>query len=438
MQKAIYLDCNATHPLLTRVRKSLSEALLADDFRLSNPSSIHRVGQQSKRMVAELRAELCEWLGRPDGDEFIFLSGATEALNLALRGFCSDRHVHGRKPIIFTTTVEHSAVIDTVNDLKENSFVEVHVEPVDSCGQFDKQNLVSKINNTLLTSPQADILLVLQLCNNETGVTYNLDSLLTELQAEWGPKAETDKPRIKGGKFPLSPKRIWFACDGAQALGKMPDESLRKALHFADYFSMSAHKMGGPQGIGSLWLRSDAPFKSQMTGGVQERRRRAGTPNTLGLLGFLEAAREWRARGEEFRSRMSLQRKRLIEGLQTIEGLVLHGVGPDGEFPGLCNSINFHFEGCPEESLLLCLDLAGVCVSSGSACNSGSLKPSRVLMAMGYSPEIALSSLRATLGAETPDEDIDAFVECVRKNVAQIRASRARAKQILPELVTQH
>lgn len=434
MQKLIYFDCNATHPLLTRVRKNLAEALLVDDARLSNPSSIHKVGQKSKRMVAELRSELCQFLGRPDGDEFIFLSGATEALNLAIRSFVADRKIHGRVPVLLTTTVEHSAVIDTFSDLKESRGVQTHVLPVNIHGQPSHEEIFSIIQENISRSEFVDVLCVFQLCNNETGVVYNLDTLLPEIESRFGQKILRDKPRGKGGKFPLSPKRVWICLDGAQALGKMPDDFIRRSLHYGDYMSISAHKMGGPQGIGTLWMRPEAPFKQQMTGGVQERRRRAGTPNTLGLLGFLEAVREWQTRGQEFRSHMTSLRQRLVDGLRSIDGLVLHGLDPSGNLPGLCNSINFHFEGCPEESLLLCLDLSGVCVSSGSACNSGSLKPSRVLMAMGYSPEIALSSLRATLGAESVTEDVDAFVELTRKHVNQIRASRAKAREILPDI----
>jgi cysteine desulfurase len=241
-------------------------------------------------------------------------------------------------------------------------------------------------------------------------------------------------PRQKGGKHPLSPQRIWTLLDAAQALGKLDEAMIRRPMHYADYTALSAHKMGGPAGIGALWLRPGSPFKGQITGGVQERRRRAGTQNAIGALGFLTALRDWAENGAHYRARLTELRAWLAEELLKIEGLKIHGLGARGELPGLPNTLNFHVEGCPEESLLLALDLDGFAVSSGSACNSGSLLPSHVLLALGYSEDVALSSIRASLGVETTLDELRAFAASVAAKVEQVRSSRLRSRELFGEL----
>lgn len=427
-RREIYLDCNATHPLLPAVRASLADAILHDDPALGNPSSIHRRGQKTKKAVAEFRDALCRSIGRGDGDEFVLLSGATEALNLALRGFAEERVAAGRRPFFVTSSVEHSAVLDTIASLPHPSAVIA----VDRAGALLVEPMLAAIEAAL--ARDEDVLLTLQLANNETGVAFDLDTLLSEIHARFAPRPLTHLPKEKGGRHPLPPRRVWVLLDAAQALGKLEPARMRRALHHADYAAFSAHKIGGPSGMGALWLRPGAPFARQMTGGTQERKRRAGTLNSLGSLGFRLALEAWFKDGETWRARMQSLRDSLALELARIPGLVLHGVGPDGSLPALPNTLNFHVDGCPEESLLLALDLDGFCVSSGSACNSGTLRPSHVLLAMGYTREEALSSVRVCLGIETTAEDVKAFAESVRKSAAHILESRERCSQLLPEI----
>ncbi len=436
-EREIYLDCNATHPLLPAVRKGLSQALMNCEATLSNPSSVHRRGQKAKKMVADFRETLCQFLGRGDGDEFILLSGATEGINLAMRGFVADRKTAQRKIGLITSTVEHSAVLDTFRDLKEtenSAVLQTELLPVSRSGQLNANQLHQTVD-AMLDDPSRDVLLILQLTNNETGVSFEIQNLLAPLFAKYAPKPQTHLPKEKGGRHPHTTQRLWVVLDGAQALGKLDDAYIRTAMHYADYLALSAHKIGGPSGVGTLWVRPNSPFRVQITGGVQERRRRAGTLNSLGALGFHLALQDWQVHGQNYRAHMQRLRGMIAQGLKEIEGCILHGVSENGELPLLPNTLNFHFEGCPEESLLLALDLDGFCLSSGSACNSGSLKPSHVLVALGYSVEEALSSVRVCVGVETTESEVQEFLMSVRAKVEQIRKARIKAIELLgPEL----
>lgn len=427
-QREIYLDCNATHPLLPQVREGLAAAILAEDGVLGNPASIHRRGQKAKKSVAELRDALCRSLGRGDGDEFILLSGATEAINLAMRGFVADRAAAGRRAFVMASSVEHSAVIDTLGAINAPT----RVFEVNRAGQCSNEQIIAAVNAAV--ESEHDVLLCLQLVNNETGVAFELDDLFATIHAAHAPKPITNQPKLKGGRYPTTPQRVWVLLDGAQALGKLDPARIRRAMHHADYLALSGHKMGAPAGIGSLWVRPAAPFHVQMTGGTQERKRRAGTLNAMGALGWKLALNAWLEHGPEWRTRLQALRNRLVDGLSKIDGYMAHGLGANGELPAAPNTLNFHLEACPEESLLLSLDLDGFCVSSGSACNSGSLKPSRVLTAMGYSSDDALASIRVCLGVETSESDVDAFIEAVTSKAARIREARKRSAEILPEI----
>ena len=427
-RREIYLDSNATHPILPSVRKGLSEALLSGDGALGNPSSIHRHGQKAKKSVAELRDALCQFVGRGDGDEFILLSGATEAINLAMRGFTADRAAEGRKTFILTSEVEHSAILDTVNCLA----VPHKILGVDRHGQLNNTEALATVQEAITSD--FDVLICLQLCNNETGVAFELDELFSQIQTQFAPKPMTHMHKIKGGRYPMTPQRVWILVDAAQALGKLDMSRVRRAFHYADYAAISGHKLGGPAGIGCLWLRSHSPFKVQMTGGMQEKKRRAGTLNSLGALGFKMALQDWQKNGETYRQRWTQLRKLMVEELLKVEGLVLHGMSPEGELPALSNTLNFHVEGCPEESLLMALDLDGFCVSSGSACNSGSLKPSHVLSALGYTREQALTSVRVCMGVETTEDEILAFTQSVREKTEQIRQARIKSAEMLLDI----
>jgi cysteine desulfurase len=429
MQRNVYLDSNASHPLLPNVRKSIAELMLSQED-LVNPSSIHRPGQKSKRVVTELREELCKILGRSDNDEFVLLSGATEAINLMMRSFVVEKNKIERKPVLFISRVEHSAVLDTARDLAENYGAGLEWIEVDSRGQISTPELVSRIQNIISASDLNDVLWVAQAANNETGVSFEFREILPKLHQEFGSKVLLDLPKIKN-KYQKSAQRFWFAADCAQALGKLDDSDIRFILHHSDYAAFSAHKLGGPMGIGCLWHRPESPLRIQMTGGVQERRRRAGTHNILGIFGFLVALRDWNSCGDLWRKQMSDLRNYVADQFREIPGLVIHGSQADGSLPALCNTLNFRVEGCPEESLLLAMDLAGFAMSSGSACNSGSLKPSHVLKSMGLSTEQSLSALRFCLSAQSTKEEVDMFVKTLKEKIAQIRKAREQSKEFL-------
>jgi len=431
-QREIYLDANATHPYLSEARARLAEALLSDDPSLANPSSIHRRGQKAKAMVARFRGLLCEFFGRPDGDEFVMCSGATEAINTALWAFARERSSKNRKAVFLSTRIEHKAVLDTLEALQIQGAFQVEFLEVDSAGQLQTP-LVFEAVEKILQDPFCDVLCVFQIVNNEVGTAYNLPEIFSKLLESFGPKPQTKMPRIKGGRFPLSPQRVFACLDAAQALGKMPDSYIRNCMHYADYTAFSGHKIGAPTGMGILWLRNSAPFVPFMTGGTQERKRRAGTLNALGIFGFEEALKVWMKKGDVIRANFDRQRKIIADEILKIEGLVIHGRQSDGQLPALLNTLNFHVQGCPEESLLLSLDLDGFCLASGSACNSGSLKPSHVLLALGFNEEVGVSSIRMSLGAETTDVEVFSFIESLKEKVLQIKDAREKSRVLFEE-----
>ncbi len=420
MQREIYLDSNATHPLLGSVKEGLAHAILNEDASLSNSSSIHRRGQKAKRAIAELKETLCQFLGRSDIDEFVLVSGATEALNLAIRGFADDRRAAGRSFRMLASSVEHSAVLDTIHSVDSNA----KLFTVDQNGQLNLPEVLSTIEESV--SSDCDVLLCLQLTNNETGISFDLDNVLKNVQERFGEIAQLGPDKKK--KFVGRAQKVWVLLDAAQAAGKMDDSDLRRAMHFADYVALSAHKMGGPAGIGTLWVRPKSPFCIQLTGGSQERKRRAGTLNSIGALGFHLALKDWIKNGVGYRQKLTRQKSEIEKTIKKIKGLIIHGN------PSLCNTLNFHVEDCPEESLLLALDLDGFCVSSGSACHSGSLKASHVLRAMGYSADEALSSIRVCLGVHNTDEEVLAFCESIQEKVEHIRRARELSEKILPAI----
>lgn len=429
-----YLDANATHPLLPAVREAWARAILERDPVLSNPSSIHRKGQQAKKFVAALKDELTTYLGRPDGDEFVFSSGATESINTVIRGFCKCQKDLSKNVFLVATTVEHSAVVDTIVDVSEPHYF----VPVRQDGSLDESALLSKLDEVFETDPTVQVLFSIQLANNETGYIFDLPRLLGTLWHRYGPRRiESVKNKTFGDQSTMTEQRLFVLVDAVQGLGKIEEAFVRKALHYADYAIFSGHKLGAPTGIGALWVRPGAPYKSLITGGTQERRRRAGTFNVYSAYGLWVAIQDWKVNGDRYRARMRELKSALQKGLEEIPGLYFHApvTSDENGFEwSLCNTVNFHIEGCPEESLLLNMDIEGFCVSSGSACNSGSLKPSRVLLAMGFTKDQALSSLRVSVGVETTDQEVSDFVETLKKVVVQIREARERAKTLLAEI----
>lgn len=390
-------------PLLPAVRESLVHAL-ESSYDLANPSSIHKPGQRAKELLYQCKKELCEYLGTRDSEEWVLLSGATEGINTILRTF-------ENKNVAYSN-VDHSAVVESIAKMSWNSAFELKVK---STGQFCEKSLVefeSYLDQLLLK--QESCLLNWQLVNNETGVMFRLEILEALVR-----------------KYNQNKQTLFVLVDAAQALGKVDESYVRRAMHLADYAVFSAHKIGGPTGIGALWMREGIPFAPLVQGGNQEKRRRAGTHNTLGVVGLLAAIKDWKEKSETYRAQMLDLKKRAFGQLSRIEGFALHG---ELNALNLCNTLNFHFASCRDESLLLALDLEGFYLSSGSACNSGSLKASRVLLNMGVSEEDAVSSLRLCVGPQNTENEIDLFCERIAHRVQHIRESRNRWSQELPAM----
>lgn len=431
-QRAVYLDHNATHPLLPAVRARLSEALESEDAQILNPSSVHRHGQQAKALMSRLRNLLGAVAGRADGEEWVFTSGATESINTVLKGFVADRISVGRRPVIVTTSAEHSAVTETLPHLSAATCVLINV---DRSGKLDFLQLATELD-ALLADPKNDVLVSLLLLNNETGVLLDSQAL-REVLAKVFLKYEPAQWTTGSSKFFVASeaKRLWLHLDAAQALGKLEPRKLRLAWFDADYVSVSAHKMGASPGIGALWLRPSVPFSPLMTGGVQEKKRRAGTFNSLAAFTWVAALEDWAKNGDQYRSHMNKLRRTLHDELKnSVPGYVVHGESADGDLPEAVNTLNFHVEGCDEESLVMALDVEGFSVSSGSACNSGSLKPSHVLRAMGYSDAVALSSVRLSVGVGTTEAEIKLFAQALKTIVNRIVEGKKYWASILPEV----
>lgn len=360
----IYLDNNATtapHPdVVDALARSLTDAF-------GNPSSIHKEGQSARRLLEESRESVARLIGA-EAREVVFTSGGTESNNAAIFGVAGDEtRLH-----IVTTSIEHPASLAPARELERRGAALSIVAPARS-GRVDAAAVVDALTD-------ATKLVSVMLANNETGVVQ--------------PVEEIGRACRERG--------IHFHCDAVQGAGKIAIDV--RALG-CDTLSLSAHKLHAPKGIGALYVRRGLSLAPMLFGGAQERRRRAGTENAPMAAAFAAAAdlagdvRAW-ARMGELRDRFeSTLRSRVIVN------------GADA--PRIPNTSNLTFPGIDAESLVMALDLAGFAVSTGSACSSGRIEPSPVLLAMGLSPDDAKSTIRVSLSRFTTGEEIDAFVEAV-------------------------
>jgi cysteine desulfurase len=375
----IYLDNAATTPVASEV---LDEMLpfLRETF--GNPSSIHSAGQAARCALDVARDRVAGLLGG-QSREIIFTSGGTEADNLAIRGVLQSRADEGRHFI--TSSVEHEAVLDTARAMEAVGW-SITVLPVDRFGAVHPESLSRAIRrDTTLVS--------VMLANNEVGTVQPIREL-AEIAHAAGALFHTD------------------AVQGAAHIG------VTAAELGADLISISSHKMHGPKGCGALWVRHGVPLAAQVTGGGQERRRRSGTENVAAIAGFGKACEMTAVHGAEERARLLGLRDRLISG-------VLAAV-PDARLTGhpterLPNHASFIFDGVEGEPILINLDFAGICASSGSACSSGAVEPSHVLTAMGFSAFEAAGALRLTLGRYNTAEDVEAVVTALPPIIASLR-----------------
>ncbi len=380
MKKIIYLDNAAT----TRTSPAVVEAMLpyfSENY--GNASSIYSIGAKSKEAITESRETIASVLGaRPE--EIYFTAGGTEADNWALKATADAYRTKGNH--IITSKIEHHAILHTCEFLEKHGFEVTYID-VDENGIIRLDQLEKAIR------PET-ILISVMFANNEIGTIQ--------------PIREIGQIAKKHG--------ILFHTDAVQAFGQLPIQVDELNI---DMLSSSAHKICGPKGIGFLYIRKGVKIRSFVHGGAQERRRRAGTENVPGIVGYAKAAQEAADTMEQRTQRERELRDYLIDRmLSEIPYTRLNG----HRTRRLPNNANFSFQFIEGESLLIMLDMEGICGSSGSACTSGSLDPSHVLLAIGLPHEIAHGSLRLTLGEETTKEEIDFVVEKTKQIVERLRS----------------
>ena len=376
----IYLDNAAT----TRVSDAALDAMLPY-FRqqYGNPSSLYAFGQEAKEALERARATVA-WVLNCEPREIIFTSGGSEADNQAIRSAAAIGARAGKRHII-STAFEHHAVLHTLSKLEKEGF-EVTLLDVHSDGLVRVEELAAAIR------PDTCLVTVMY-ANNEIGTIQ--------------PIAEIGRVCRERG--------VLFHTDAVQAAGHLPIDVRAQNI---DLLSLSAHKFHGPKGVGALYARRGTALTNLIEGGAQERGKRAGTENTAGIAGLAAALDEAARNMERSSAQMTALRDRLIAGLSRIPHSALNG-DAERRLPG---NVSFCFEGIEGESLLLLLDDKGICASSGSACTSGSLDPSHVLLAIGRPHEVAHGSLRLTLSGETSEEDIDYTIKAVTEVVAYLRS----------------
>ena len=380
MTKRIYMDHAATTPLHPEVLAAMMPYLTE---LYGNPSSIHSFGRETRQAIDTARDTIAENLGAADASEIIFTGSGSESDNFAIKGTAFALKEKGNH--IITSAIEHHAVLDTCKWLEKQGFRVTYL-PVDAYGLVDPARAAKAITNET-------ILMSVHYANNEIGTIEPIEEL-------------GEIARAKG---------ILFHTDAVQAIGSLP---LRLKDMPVDMVSFSAHKFYGPKGIGGLYLRKGTRPIQLIHGGAQERNRRAGTENVAGIVGMAEALKLALNGMEDRNIRIAELRDRLIQGVfNQIDHVRLNG-HPARRLPG--NS-SFCFQYIEGESLLLNLDLQGIAGSSGSACTSGSLEPSHVLLALGLSHEIAHGSLRLTLGSATTSEEIDHILAVLPGIVAKLR-----------------
>ena len=381
----IYLDHNATTPVEPAVVERVSDVLKSQ---FGNASSVHAYGQTAKSVVDQARESVATLLGSGP-QEVVFTSGGTESDNLAIRGV-ADAMVPAKRRHLIASSIEHEAVLNTLKALRKQGWT-TSLLPVDARGVVDPSDLEETLtDDTALVSVMH--------VNNEIGTIQPI-AQLAELARRRG---------------------ALFHTDAVQSAGKLRVDVAELGV---DLLSLSAHKLNGPKGVGALWVRRGSRLVSTMTGGRQERNRRAGTENVPGIAGLGEAARQALIKFASENARVGVLRDRLETGiLGAVSGTAVNG----DTTARVSNTTNISFDRVEAESLLIALDLEGIAVSTGSACSSGTLEPSHVLRAMGFSPHRAQNSIRFSLGLGNTSEQIDRVVEAMPHVVNKLRRLSAR------------
>ena len=375
----IYLDNAAT----TRMSKTALDAMLPYmTEHYGNPSSLYSLGQEAAEALAAARADVAAAL-HCDPQGIYFTSGGSEADNQALRSAAAFGAKQGKKHII-STTFEHHAVLHTLKRLEAEGFEVTYLD-------VHENGMVTAAEVAAAIRPDTALVSVMY-ANNEIGTVQPIGEIGAVC-------------REKG---------VLFHCDAVQAVGHLPVNIEAEKI---DLLALSAHKFHGPKGVGALYCRKGIPLLNLIEGGAQERGKRAGTENVAGIMGMAAALKEAVEKLPENAPKMTALRDRLIAGIGEIPHSVLNG-DAKSRLPG---NVNFCFEGIEGESLLLLLDDKGISASSGSACTSGSLDPSHVLLAIGRPHEVAHGSLRLSLSEETTEAEITAAIAAVKEVVAYLR-----------------
>jgi cysteine desulfurase len=377
--KRIYLDYAATTPTDPEVVKAMLP-YFAEQF--GNPSSIHSFGQESKAAIEDARENIADLLGAVP-EEVVFTSGGTESNNWALKGIAYANESKGNH--IITSSIEHHAILEPCQFLETRGFTVTYL-PVDTDGLVNPEDVKNAITDKT-------ILISVMHANNEIG---------------------TIEPIAKIGEIARE-REIYFHTDAVQTFGHIPVnvDDLN-----VDLFSMSAHKLYGPKGIGALFVRKGTKIAPLIQGGEQEGRRRASTENVPAIVGFGKAVEVTRERMHEEAKALTAFRDKLITNLpEKINHVHLNG-HPTRRLP---NNVNISIDSVDGESMLMNLDLEGVAASAGSACNSTSLEPSHVLLALGRSRQQALGSLRFTLGRYTTEEELDYVLDVLPDIITRLR-----------------
>ena len=376
--KRIYMDNAATTRLCDAAAKAMAEAYLY----YGNPSSLHTEGVKAAEHLDKARKTIADCIGALP-QEIYLTSGGSEADNWALKGVAQTLAAKGKKHIV-STVIEHHAILHTLDALKKQGF-EYTLVPVDSEGYVSPDDIAAAIRpDTALVS--------VMYANNEIGTIQ--------------PIREISKV--------CHDKGVLFHCDAVQAAGHIPVNVVADGI---DLMSVSAHKFHGPKGIGILYVRKGVTLTNLIEGGAQERGRRAGTESVALASGMAAALEEACALMDERAARLSRIRDHIIDELLKIERSRVNG-GREKRVPG---NVSMCFEGVEGEALLLLLDFNGIAASSGSACTSGSLDPSHVLLALGLPQEIAHGSLRISLADDVTDEDAEHLIKVVPEIVAKLR-----------------
>jgi len=384
-ERKVYMDNNATTPLHPVVKQEMIKTMEI----FGNPSSLHQFGRAAKAMVKEAREAVASFIGS-SAEEIIFTGSGSEANNTVLSIMacpsaqcnCS---IEGKYQKIITSVIEHPCILETAKCLSDRN-IEIKYLGVDHYGKIRIEELEKELE-------KGPALVSIMMANNEIGTIQDIKQI-AQLVHQHG---------------------SLFHTDAIQAIGKIPVDVNDLGV---DFLSLSGHKVYGPKGIGGLYVRKGTPFCPLIRGGHQESGRRAGTENTLGIIGFGKAiqmrAKEISAEHE----RLLGFKERLKEGIKSkINNVQFNGHPQDS----LANTLNVSFPGAEGESILLYLDLEGIAVSTGSACASGSLDPSHVLLAIGIPIENAHGSIRISMGRNTKKEDIDYMIEVLPRVIKRIR-----------------